>query len=231
MVRANGTFEAIPSGTAGYNNAVMFDVPKDGFYKVEFTGTNTNSEADAPANGYAALYKITGRDTTIGNQLANSGGLVQNDYKYFAHTVQATAGDKLLLNLNTNSDAYKLRMGGKYRITRLEKVNYGLVQNNIFVKDFAELKAGSTLTATVDYLDDAATSVQAVVAFYDVNGNMKAYGVSDAVTTTAGTPSTISAEVTVPESVTLFEVGVFSGCDSLESAVVLGNLTYIAKQS
>ena len=204
-INSDGSFNARPDADdslGGGNIAVTFDVPSDGIYKVEFDAQNINSEGteeDWYETSRAILYHMTGRDSSLGEELENTGRIKRSEKSEFSHILSAQGGDKIILSINADNNSWMIHLFGHYKITKLEKFNFSYRQDNTNVSSASELLPGSTLTATLDYVDSKAQALTLVTAVYNSEGTMTAVGLSDPATSEPGVPTTLTASLTIPE--------------------------------
>lgn len=203
-IKSDGSFYARPEadGTIGGNLGLTFDVPEDGFYRVDFDAQNVNPEGGEESwyeTSRAILYHLTGRTAVVGDELENTGRIKKSEKSEFSHLISAKRGDKILLNINADNNSWKIYLKGHYNITKLDKFNYSYTQDGSKITAASELTAGAALTANLDFLADSEQSITLVTAVYNQNGTMTAVGVSEPVTAAAGAVTPVSASLTVPE--------------------------------
>lgn len=201
QIHSDGIISIVPEKTIENRKGspvISFDVPADGFYKIDMNMVHDG--AGGGAGTFIRLYKASGREKYLGDPIAVTNTLVHNgDKAEILKIVEAKKGDKIYLAAIPHVDGYAFHMSGHYKITKLEKFNFSYKQDEVDIFSAAELKSGSTFTASLDYLDNKAQNLTLVTAVYNAEGTMTAIGLSDPAVSQAGTPTPLTASLTLPE--------------------------------
>ena len=208
LINKDGTINMVAA--EGYRNAMAFDVPEAGYYKIELdcenvgSGSETGTVLEVKKHG---AYASDNADSPLSNSTLIGSVTLTDQKATISEIAELDKNDRIWLTNAPAASGDGINVKAKYVITKINSFDVSYTSGGRTVGSATEIEAGADVTAKVIYIPKTTADYTIVFAAYKGNSLIKAE-VKDNVefSSTAAKSDSVSLSLPQGEKADMFKV-------------------------
>ena len=199
LLNKDGTINMVAAD--GYRNAIAFDVPETGYYKIELdaenagSGSETGTALEIRKHG---AYASDNADSTLSNSTLIANATLTSQKESVSEIIELDKNDRIWLTNAPVASGNGIDVKARYVITKINSFDVSYISGGGVVSSASAIEAGADVTAKVTYIPKTTANYTVVFAAYKAGKLIKA-AIADDVEFSSSDVQSTPVEMTLPQ--------------------------------